>query len=115
VGGKRLLQVIFSGVEGKISHKQFRAHLMIYLFCLPFSSAANYRVQIIIERSSLKILHGRKVNCSYRLRYHSYFAGFDKTNFDHAKARREQSSRLQRNFKPQIPKIARPSCLKLGA
>jgi len=25
---------MFSGVEGKISHKQFRAHLMIYLFSL---------------------------------------------------------------------------------
>src|SRR5579859_78711 len=30
VGGERLLQVIFGRVEGKISYKQFRTHLMIY-------------------------------------------------------------------------------------
>jgi hypothetical protein len=29
MGGKRLLDFVFSGVEGKISDKQFRAHLMI--------------------------------------------------------------------------------------
>ena len=30
VRGKGVLQVIFSGVEGKISNKQFRTHVMFY-------------------------------------------------------------------------------------
>ena len=36
VGGKRLLQVIFSGVEGKISDKQFCNHSMICCSRLTF-------------------------------------------------------------------------------
>jgi hypothetical protein len=54
VGGKCLLNFIFRRVEGKISHKQFRAHFDDLLFKLaafrgPFPTAG---FQIITERGS---------------------------------------------------------------
>ena len=30
MGGKRVLEIVFGGVEGKISYKQFVIHVMIY-------------------------------------------------------------------------------------
>ncbi len=44
VGGKGVLKVVFRGVEGKISHKQFRAHLMIAVEFMPVSTVPDCRV-----------------------------------------------------------------------
>ena len=30
VGGERILQIVFGGVEGKVSNKQFTTHVMFY-------------------------------------------------------------------------------------
>ena len=56
MGGERLLQVVFGGVEGKISYKQFRAHFDDLLFktnCFSglFPTAG---FQIITEPGSLE-------------------------------------------------------------
>jgi hypothetical protein len=58
VGGKRLLQVVFGGVKGKISHEQFCAHLMICCSGLTVSGLfPTPGFQIITESLHLKIYH----------------------------------------------------------
>jgi hypothetical protein len=32
--GERVLQIVFGGVEGKISDKQFTVHVMLFIYCL---------------------------------------------------------------------------------
>jgi len=59
VRGKRVLQVVFGGVEGKISNKQFRTHVMS---CCPLripsiQTVPDCRVSIITEPSSLEDFH----------------------------------------------------------
>ena len=56
VGGKRVLEIVFSGFEGKISYKQLGAHLILlsatnHAFSTLFPTAG---FQIITERSSLE-------------------------------------------------------------
>ena len=63
VGGERLLQHIFSGVEGKISHKQFGAHAMICR-SIPtnFVCSRPPGFKSSLNQVHLKIHHVRKVN-----------------------------------------------------
>jgi hypothetical protein len=64
VRGKSVLEVVFGDVEGKISHKQFIAHMMFYCTRLTVAFSRLFPIigsKIITELSSPEDSHALKV------------------------------------------------------
>src|SRR5207245_8399564 len=72
--GERVLQVVFSGVEGKVSHKQFITHFRILLSDKPALSTDCSRpsgLKSSLNQVHLKIHHALK-ETSYLIDVHSF-------------------------------------------